>query len=105
MTKHTAPTDSREALWEAVSSLLLGRADPSRVVRRVGLALTGLVPASRSQATLFGPGSRAARERSLADAQNAVRSRFGCASVFRGTSLRPCATGLARASQVGGHHE
>lgn len=100
-----APTDSREALWAAVSSLLAGRADPARPVRRVGLALTGLVPASRSQAALFGPGSRAERERSLADVENAVRSRFGRRAVFRGTSLRPCATGLARSAQVGGHHE
>mgnify|MGYP003221003618 CR=1 FL=1 len=44
-------------------------------------------------------------ERSLADVENAVRSRFGRRAVFRGTSLRPCATGLARSAQVGGHHE
>lgn len=100
-----APTDSREVLWAAVSGLVAGRADPSRPVRRVGLALTGLVPAALSQATLFGPGSRSARERSLADAENAVRSRYGRSAVFRGASLRPCATGLGRAAQVGGHHE
>ncbi len=101
----SAPTDSREALWAAVSTLLRERADPRRLVRRVGLSLTGLVSAAEAQGALFGPGARTERERALAGAQVAAISRFGRTAVFRGTSLRPCATGLARAEQVGGHHE
>lgn len=99
------PTDSRAALWDAVARAWREVVDPSRAVRRVGVALTGLVGAERSQAALFGPGARQAEERELASAEVAVRRRFGRAAVFRGTDLRPAATGLSRAAQVGGHHE
>lgn len=100
-----APTDSREAIWAALAGIWDEVVDPARPVRRVGLALTGLVPSAAAQAPLFGPGSRAGQERALARAEVAVRGRYGGAAVFRGVGLRPCATGLARAAQVGGHHE
>ena len=100
-----APTDSREALWDAVSRAWREVVDPSRPVRRVGIALTGLVGAESVQAPLFGPGRRADAERALARAEARARARFGSTAVFRGVDLRPCATGLTRAEQVGGHHE
>lgn len=100
-----APTDSREALWDAVSRAWHEVVDPSRPIRRVGIALTGLVGAASVQAPLFGPGRRADAERALARAEARARDRFGSTAVFRGVDLRPCATGLARAEQVGGHHE
>ena len=100
-----APTDSREALWDAVSRVWREVVDPTRPVRRVGIALTGLVGAASVQAPLFGPGRRADAERALARAEARAKDRFGNTAVFRGVDLRPCATGLARAEQVGGHHE
>lgn len=100
-----APTDSREAIRSAVGELWGERVDPTRPVRRLGIALTGLVDASRSQDPLFGPGSRGRLESAVAGAEVAIRRRFGRAAVFRGVDLMPGATALERAGQVGGHHE
>ncbi len=97
------PTDSRATLWEAISSAWHDMVDTSRPIRRLGIALTGLTNAQCAQATLFGAGARQAQEYQLAQAELAVRERFGKAALFKGIDLRPGATGLMRAHQVGGH--
>lgn len=100
-----SPTDSREALRDAILRLWRERVDPGRSIRRVGVVLTGIVGATNVQRPLFGPGVSADSERRLSQAMGAVQRRFGPTAVFRGISLKPGATGLERAHQVGGHHE
>ena len=98
-----APTDSREELCRALLSLWEGCVDTGRHVRRMGVSLAGLVPAGRSQPSLFDDGRALAREHELAVATLDIRRRFGKNLVVKGVNFRPGSTGLARNEQVGGH--
>ena len=98
-----APTDSRTGLCQLLLALWDEVADPTRSVRRLGVALTGLVPAGVSQPSLFDDGEALAREHELTRATIAVKGRFGKNALVRGTSFRPGSTGRARNEQVGGH--
>lgn len=98
-----APTDSRAALCRLLLGLWDEAVDPARHVRRLGVALGGLVPAGVSQPSLFDDGAALAREHELARATLAVKGRFGKNALVRGTSFRPGSTGRARNEQVGGH--
>lgn len=98
-----APTDSRSELCRLLLGLWDEVTDPERPVRRLGVALTGLVPAGVSQPSLFDDGAALAREHELMLATLAVKGRFGKNALVRGTSFRPGSTGRARNEQVGGH--
>ena len=73
-------------------------------IRRVNIALTGLVPEGEAQLALFGAEDEDdGAERRVAQAASAVRERFGKNALLHGTSLRSEANARERNLQVGGH--
>ena len=100
-----AATNSRETLTAAFLSLFSEIVDPNRGVRRLNLAVGGLVPEELAELTLFSSPEAEAAEHRLAEATIAVKRRFGKNALVRGISWRPGATARERNRQVGGHHE
>ncbi|MGI6230518.1 MAG: DNA repair protein [Tractidigestivibacter sp.] len=98
------PTDSRDQLAQAVSSILKARMGSGLKVRRVGIGLGGLVPERGSQPTLFCNEEAREKDRRLQRAVLAARGRFGNTAVMRGRSLTQAGTGFERNLQIGGHH-
>lgn len=103
--KLAAPTSSRAELQDRLLALFDEVVDKNRPVRRVNVALGGLVPEELAAPTLFSDPRGGEAERRLAEATLAVKRRFGKNALVRGVSYRPCATGRERNQQVGGHHE
>lgn len=98
-----APTDSRGQISGLLCGLWASSVDRGRHVRRLGVGLTGLVPAGCSQPSLFEDAGALEREHELSLASVAVRDRFGRNALVRGINFRPGSTGRARNEQVGGH--
>ena len=98
------PTSSRRALVRELLALFDERVGAGEKIRRVNIALTGLVPEEEAQLSLFGMEDEDGRaERSVAQAASAVRERFGKNALLHGTSLRSEANARERNLQVGGH--
>ena len=98
-------TSSGKALAGAFLALYEEIVDPNRAIRRVNIAVGGLVPEEYAELTLFSDPAADAPEKSLARATLAVKRKFGKNALVRGISYRPAATGRERNRQVGGHHE
>lgn len=98
------PTSSRRALVRELLALFDERVGAGEKIRRVNIALTGLVPEEEAQLSLFGMEDEdGGAERSVAQAASAVRERFGKNALLHGTSLRSEANARERNLQVGGH--
>ncbi|MCB9916653.1 MAG: DNA polymerase IV [Planctomycetes bacterium] len=109
-----APTDSTDRVAAEARALLRSLPRRRALVKRVGVELANLRPASGWQGTLFsepggdriaedarGPsGSHADRQRRLDDAVDALRARVGFGRVLRGSSL---ALGETHELEVGGY--
>ena len=96
-------TDSVAQTIDALLDLYLKHVDPRMAIRRVNIALGGLVDKDDVQLSLFDDPQEEGKEEAVAQAMVAVRSRFGKNAVFSGTSLLPEANGRERNMQVGGH--
>lgn len=96
-------TDSVTQTVDALLKLYLKHVDPRMAIRRVNIALGGLVDKDDVQLSLFDDPQEEGKEEAVAQAMVAVRSRFGKNAVFSGTSLLPEANGRERNMQVGGH--
>lgn len=98
------PTSSRQALVRELLALFDERIGVGEKIRRVNIALTGLVPEGEAQLALFGAEDEDdGAERRVAQAASAVRERFGKNALLHGTSLRSEANARERNLQVGGH--
>ena len=97
-------TDSRSTLMAAFTGLYDELA-PDVPIRRLGLSLTGVLPAQYRAYDLFTPPHLPEEERRRAQAVSAVKSRFGRNVILLGSSLLPASTARERNMQVGGHHE
>lgn len=95
------PTASTMEIFPYVVALFMAHWD-CLPVRRVGMALSGLVPADEIQLSLFGDDNHN-RERALAGVMDRVRERFGTTALFRAASLSPGAQLFQRADLIGGH--
>lgn len=96
-------TDSVTQTVDALLELYLKHVDSRMAIRRVNIALGGLVDKGDVQLSLFDDPQEEGKEEAVAQAMVAVRSRFGKNAVFSGTSLLPEANGRERNMQVGGH--
>lgn len=97
-------TSSRQALVRELLGLFDERVGAGEKIRRVNIALTGLVPEEEAQLSLFGMEDEDdGAERRVAQAAFAVRERFGKNALLHGTSLRSEANARERNLQVGGH--
>lgn len=96
-------TASEHRIAEAVMGLFDATVSRSAPIRRVNIALMGVVPARIATPTLFDDVEADAREERLAQTAVAVRRRFGPNALLRGTSLMPGANARERNLQVGGH--
>lgn len=96
-------TDSVTQTVDALLELYLKHVDSRMAIRRVNIALGGLVDKDDVQLSLFDDPQEEGKEEAVAQAMVAVRSRFGKNAVFSGTSLLPEANGRERNMQVGGH--
>lgn len=96
-------TDSVAQTIDALLDLYLKHVDPRMAIRRVNIALGGLIDKGDVQLSLFDDPQKEGKEEAVAQAMVAVRSRFGKNAVFSGTSLLPEANGRERNMQVGGH--
>lgn len=96
-------TDSVAQTIDALLDLYLKHVDPRMAIRRVNIALGGLIDKGDVRLSLFDDPQKEGKEEAVAQAMVAVRSRFGKNAVFSGTSLLPEANGRERNMQVGGH--
>ena len=81
-------THATRALWDAVSAILDGDAPHRRApVRLLGVGVSGLSHDAPRQQSLFDSDDRQ-RDRSLDEATDDIRDRFGRIAVQRGSSLR-----------------
>lgn len=102
--KLSQATSSRQALVRELLGLFDERVGAGEKIRRVNIALTGLVPEGEAQLALFGTEDEDdGAERRVAQAASAVRERFGKNALLHGTSLRSEANARERNLQVGGH--
>lgn len=97
-------TNSFRKLWPYVEELYQRTVDPNRAIRRVNLSFSNLLDEDYATLDLFADVEADAQERALAQAQLAIKGRFGKNAVFKATSLREKATGRQRNEQVGGHN-
>lgn len=101
--KIDARTNSFSKLWPYVEELYRKTVDPTRAIRRVNLSFSNLMDEDFATLDLFVDQEADAQERALAQAQIAIKGRFGKNAVFKATSLQDKATGRQRNAQVGGH--
>lgn len=99
----TEPTNDRSTLAAILLALYDARVDTAASIRRVQIALGGLVPESARQLSLFDDAEERQRERRIAAAEIAVHGRFGANALLHGTSLLPAANARERNLQIGGH--
>ena len=96
-------TASERRIAEAVMGLFDATISRTAPIRRVNIALMGVVPARMATPTLFDNIEADEHEESLAQTAVAVRRRFGPNALLRGTSLKPGANARERNLQVDGH--
>jgi len=84
------PTDSTDEVWRAARELLDELPRRRALVKRLGVVLHELTPASGWQGRLFD--ERADRQRRLDTALDGLRERLGFGRVLRGTSAPLAAT-------------
>ena len=96
-------TSSGRMIARTILELFDERVSRSVPIRRVQIALSGVVSDRMSTLTLFDDPVAEAREHDLARACVAVRRRYGPNALLRATSLMPGATARERNLQVGGH--
>lgn len=96
-------TSSERLIAHAVMGLFDERVLRTASIRRVQIALSGVVPDRSTTLTLFDDPAAEERERRLARAVVAVRGRYGPNSLLRATSLMPGANARERNTQIGGH--
>ena len=97
-------TNSFRRLWPQVEALYRETTHPTRPIRRVNLGFENLLDEDFATLDLFADVEADAKERRLAEAQLAIKEKFGKNAVLKGTSLQEKATGRERNEQVGGHH-
>ena len=96
-------TNSLCKLWPRAEELYRQTVDPGRPLRRVNICFGNLLDEDCATLDLFTNPEDELRERSLAQAQIAIKEKFGKNAVFKATSLQEKATGRQRNEQVGGH--
>lgn len=96
-------TNSLCKLWPHAEELYRQTVDPGRPLRRVNICFGNLLDEDCATLDLFTNPEDELRERSLAQAQIAIKEKFGKNAVFKATSLQEKATGRQRNEQVGGH--
>lgn len=101
--KLAQPTADRRILVGEALALFDAHVNAKERMRRIVVGLNGLVPYGRMQPSLFGVGPGEGRERAIAEAASAVRSRFGRNALLHGTSLKREANARERNLQIGGH--
>ena len=97
-------TASERRITEALLGIFDATVQRTAKIRRVNIALMGVVPERMAMLTLFDDPAAEAREGRLARTAVAVRRRFGANALLRGTSLKPGANAYERNLQIGGHH-
>ena len=94
---------SERLIADAVMGLFDARVSHDVPIRRVQVALAGVVPDRMGTLTLFDDPQAEELERRLAETAVAVRRRFGPNALLRATSLMPGANARERNLRVGGH--
>ena len=96
-------TASERRISQALMEIFDTQVSPTAPIRRINIALMGVVPAHQAMPTLFDNVEQDEREARLAQAAIRVRRRFGPNALLRGTSLKPGANAYERNLQIGGH--
>ncbi len=99
-------TDRHSEIIRALMGAFDRKADPSLLIRRLGIAATDTLPARDfMQLDLFGDWLRMEREQRLQSALIEVRDKYGPNSILSGTSYLDGATQRERNEQIGGHRK
>lgn len=98
-----APTNSRNAIVDAVVGLFEGSVDRARTVHSLMLNFNGVEPEGEGQLSLFDDPAGTAEERSRQEAILGVKRKFGKNALLKGIDLMPQATQRDRNRQIGGH--
>lgn len=97
-------TSSLSAIMPRFMELFDATVDADRPVRRLNIALGGLVDEDFATVDLFTDVEALQQERQLQETVLAVKGKFGKNALLKGRSLRDKATARERNNQVGGHH-
>lgn len=84
-------------------AVLEARVERELPIRRISIALGGLVNAQGVQLSLFGDEPVQAKERAVSRAMVDIRKRFGANAMLKGASLRDEGNARERNMQIGGH--
>ena len=102
--KLSGRTASFRKIWPAFEGLFDGIVEESLPVRRINIALDGVVGEEFEELDLFADEEADEAERREQEAILAVKQRFGKNALFKASSLCEKATARERNEQVGGHH-
>ncbi len=97
------PTNSHDAIVQAVVDLFESIVDRKRKVHYIMLGFNGVEPEGHSQLSLFDDAEEAEEERSRQEAILDVKRKFGKNALLKGVDLMPQATQRDRNRQIGGH--
>ena len=97
------PTNSRDAIVEAVVGLFEESVDRTRAVHNLMLNFNGVQPEGDGQLSLFDEPEAETCERSRQEAILDVKRKFGKNALLKGIDLMPQATQRDRNRQLGGH--
>lgn len=98
-----SPTNSRDAIVEAVVGLFTDSVDRTHTVHNLMLNFNGVEPEGEGQLSLFDEPEATAEERSRQEAILDVKRKFGKNALLKGIDLMPQATQRDRNRQLGGH--
>jgi len=97
------PTNSREAIVEAVSNLFTEIVDRTQAVHNIMLNFNGVTPEGHDQLSLFSDAEAETGERARQEAILDIKQKFGKNALLKGIDLLPQATQRERNRQLGGH--
>ena len=78
--------------------------DKNKLVRRIGIGFSGLLPLNKEQYDLFTDLSKVEKEKKLRDSIIMLKDKYGKNSVLKGMDFEENATARERNKQIGGHN-
>lgn len=97
------PTSSGRELRSAVLGIYESICDESRLIRRVTIVFSNVLPMETSQYDIFTDTKEQDREHELQLAMLHIKKKYGKNSIVKCMDLQKCATMMERNMQIGGH--
>ena len=95
-------TDLTEKIVSVVWKYIYQHVDHHRMIRTVSISLTGLIPKSEQQMTLFDD-STDLKQGIIDQTMDKIKAKYGQTAVMRGTAYGQSGTALERKNLIAGH--